>query len=1104
MADKKVTAQLELDASGVKKGAEEAEESIKKVKDAADDLGNTDTDKLKDNLDDVGGSADKAKPKIDNLKSALDSITKVGQTLTKTLTLPLVGFGALAVKEAGSFEFAMAEVSAASGIVGDDLKALEQQARDLGKSTFFSAQEAAEGMTNYARAGYDANEIMSVMPGTLDLAVASNTDLATTCGIVSSAMKGLGMEVEETTRFTDILAKASSESNTTVKDLGEAFKYCAPVAGSLKIKAEDLAVALGTMANASISGSMAGTQIRAVLSRMVKPTKEVQQAMDKYNIALKTNEDGSVDLMGTMELLRKNLGDLEEVERANVLATIAGQEAMSGLASIVSATEDDFNSLKNEIYNCDGATKEMSDTMGNTFQGKLKTLNSAFGELKIAIGKVLIPTLEKFVEKLTECFNWFNNLDEGTQKMIVGIAGVVAAIGPALLIFGTLGKTILNVSGVIKGLASGMGLTVTASSLLTAGLVALGVGFAGALAYMGSSNEMISTLQTNFGKFGTFISYLGEFLYGVFQLTFGNIGILLKTLGQMLMALMKGDFKEVGSIWKDGWAEMEANTAKAGSNIAMQTARATQKMREMSSNELDALQNNFDATMNNLKQVTADNIDETAKLFVDQLKTMDNESIELLKGTSDTMAMLFDGIGANMTEKQAMNVFTGNLESMVRSGELSLESLEASTKEFNKMLELNMSTGATQMESAGKKLFENFKNEATRGINETADLVVADLQKMDADTFAVLQGCGDTWGQVFADISLDGSMSTEEMKNKIVDNFTAMGMSGSEVMNQLKTELSNATASMKETTSANMDALPPEVADAVNGMITEASNATAIKDSIDFGTAGTGDVVASNMSGTADAVNSEVSGAINNASNASQIKDNLDAGTSGASQVVDKNLSNMASSVNKNTSNLAQTADTNFQKMKTSADTNTKAMATSAKTNATDMYNGAKTSFTSMTNSATSSTATMKNNVINNLATMKNSAIRFWQEIRAEYSKAITGEIKITKAITEKTTKVVTVETEGSGKPSMATLLTRDDSINLTEKNSALRSLAIISSTDRIKAEEDTKKEDNKPSNRSEVKNITYNYSYTSPVESSISELRRKDRIQAQRIALSR
>ena len=169
------------------------------------------------------------------------------------------------------------------------------------------------------------------------------------------------------------------------------------------------------------------------------------------------------------------------------------------------------------------------------------------------------------------------------------------------------------------------------------------------------------------------------------------------------------------------------------------------------------------------------------------------------------------------------------------------------------------------------------------------------------------------------------------------------------------------------------------------------------------------------------------------------------------------------------------------------------------------MYNGSKTSFSKMAESASTSTANMKNNVINNCAIMKNSAIRFWEEIRSTYAKTITGKIEVTRNITEKVNKIVTVETEQAGSESLAYALSTADTIDLAEKNSALKSLAIIKSADRMEAEKDKKKDDNsynKPVN--ETKNITYNYSYTSPKESSISELRRKDRIQAQRIALSR
>ena len=176
MADKIVKAQLELDANGVKRGAKEAEDAIKKVEESIEDLGNTGSkapNKVKDGLDDVGDSANKAKPKIEGLKSALDSVQKVGQTLTTTLTLPLVGFGALAVNTTKDFKYSMAEVSAISGATGDDLAKLEEQAKTLGATTFFSATEASQGMKYFAMAGYEVDEIMSALPATLNLAIAS-------------------------------------------------------------------------------------------------------------------------------------------------------------------------------------------------------------------------------------------------------------------------------------------------------------------------------------------------------------------------------------------------------------------------------------------------------------------------------------------------------------------------------------------------------------------------------------------------------------------------------------------------------------------------------------------------------------------------------------------------------------------------------------------------------------------------------------------------------------------------------------------------------------------------------------------------------------------
>ena len=300
------TEDISIDASGVVKGAKQAEDAIKEVNKEFDNLG-----------DKCSSGADKANKKINELKSTLDATQQLGKNLTTYLTLPLVGFGAMAVNTTKDFKYSMAEVSAIGNITGKDLEKLENQAKQLGKSTFFSSVEASQAMKMYAMAGFEVKEIMDALPATLDLAVATNTDLAKSADIVSDAMTALKIPTKDTAKFTDILAMASSKANTNVEMLGESFKYVAPIAGELGVKAEDLAVGLGIMANSGIKGSMSGTQMRTALSRLVKPTKEMKSVMDKYNISLQLNEDGTVNLMDTMKHLRANLGELNETERGN-------------------------------------------------------------------------------------------------------------------------------------------------------------------------------------------------------------------------------------------------------------------------------------------------------------------------------------------------------------------------------------------------------------------------------------------------------------------------------------------------------------------------------------------------------------------------------------------------------------------------------------------------------------------------------------------------------------------------------------------------------------------------------------------------------------------
>lgn len=1211
MADAgKVTAKMEVDASGVTKGAKEAEQALGGVQ-----------DKLQD-VDKTGQTTGKnVSNSMKDISKGLDKAMNTGKKLTAMLTLPIVGFGVSAVNVAKEFQYSMSEVSAISGATGKDLERLEEQAKELGRTTFFSATEASQGMKYYAMAGWEVQDILNAMPATLNLAIAGNTDLALTCDIVSDAMTALKLETKEATRFTDIMASTASSSNTSIQMLGESFKYCAPVAGELGIKAEDLSVALGLMANSGLKSTVSGNQLKTGLLRMVKPTKQIQQAMDKYGISLQLTNDGSVDFMETMTHLREKLGGLDKVTRANVLSTLMGKEATAGWSAIVGASEKDFNKLTEAIYNSNGKAQEMADTMGNNLEGKIKGLKSAFEGVQITVGKILTPVIEKLVVKLTDLCTWFNELDGGTQEVIVGIAGAVAVIGPLMMLFAGLGKMALFIKSGFMAITGVMGITVTASTALVVAISAVAVAFAGLLAWMGASSERIAWLQDEFGAFGVFLGGLGEFIYGVFQFAFGNIGILIVTLGKMLVALMKGDFKEVGSIWKDGWADIENNTAKAISNINMETTKGTVNMRNMSAEQLALLENDYVSTLEELKNVTSENMNSVAEDFADRFVDMDRESLEILRGTSSTMEMLMEGIYEGMSKEDAQKKFIANMESMKRGGELELSKIEADVSKFSDSVARNLSTGEHQLSLAGETLWENFKNVSTRGISECADAMASDISKMDTEVFTSLQGMGGTWGAIFEGIKNDGSMSSEEMARIIEENYSKIGLSSEQIManmeseqayfyaksNALAQEHSDATKTTIDTalgmfdnfsmmTAENMDYVAGVMADGVSTMSVEtltslqnmgsgwgqvldgivldgsmsaeqiktkmlenitamqadgtnivglfrddltsyfnglegdvstsSNNMTAnvtgdmqaileqagvtmpeVANTVNTSTAQASTSANTNMDGVKKAIveNTNISGEVGK--NMSGVANAIANGTSGATATAETNTAGMKKAVDKNTKDLSKTAETNFKAVDRSAKSNFTNATNTVKKEATSMYNGAKNSFTKLASEASKSMSTLKTNILTYTDDMRKGAIADWNAIKTAYATKITGTIEIQKITIDGGTRSAIVnnknENEG-GKKSLFSLIKMSDT-EMYAREEAYRSFTVIEAGDKmaVDSSETREKEREEGKEVSNNNNVTYNYTYNSPKEANISELRRRDRVQAQRLALS-
>ena len=365
-------------------------------------------------LDGIGGAAQKG----------LSVTSKVlGGAATAVTAL-----GGAVIKVGSDFEAGMSEVQAVSGASGEALEQLKEKAKEMGAKTKFSATESAEAMNYMAMAGWKTEEMLGGIEGIMNLAAASGEDLATTSDIVTDALTAFGMSASDSTHFADILAAASSNANTNVGLMGETFKYVAPLAGSLGYSAEDTATAIGLMANAGIKGSQAGTALRSIMTRLAKPTKESQAAIDALGLSITDSSGKMKPLSEIVGDMREGFSGLTEDEKASYAAMLGSQDAMSGLLAIVNASDKDFEKLSGAINDCNGSAAEMSEIMQDNLQGQITILQSGLEGLGVSLyetmqdtAKDVVKEAQGMVQQLQDAFN------EGGFQGLVGAFGNVLA-----------------------------------------------------------------------------------------------------------------------------------------------------------------------------------------------------------------------------------------------------------------------------------------------------------------------------------------------------------------------------------------------------------------------------------------------------------------------------------------------------------------------------------------------------------------------------------------------------------------------------------------------------------------------------------------------------
>lgn len=497
----------------------------------------------------------------EKIQSVGDKLSALGSRLTATVTAPIVGGFTAAVKTTGDFDAAMSKVQAVSGATASDVELLRQKAKEMGETTKFSASESAEALNYMAMAGWKTEDMLGGIEGIMNLAAASGEELGTTSDIVTDALTAFGYEAKDAAHFSDILASASSNANTNVAMMGESFKYAAPVAGSLGYSAEDVATALGLMANSGIKADMAGTSLRNLFNRMAKPTKESAMAMDRLGISL-ADDEGKMysfrqimdqfrtsmaninmpaeEYMDRMETLDKMLesgvitqkqynSELEEItnqafnaegaEKARAAAMLGGTRAMAGMLAIANASEEDYEKLTSAIDNS-------SQTFAKLADGSVVPLNEA-----LESGQEIIEQYSGSAEAMANTM--LDNLPGQITILKSQLEALAISFGELLM------PKIREVVGYIQGFVDKLNSMDDAQREQIVRIAAIVAAVGPALVVVGKITKGIGGLVSVVGKVtsigGSLLSSLGG-LSGILGAIASPIGIAVTAIGALAAA----------------------------------------------------------------------------------------------------------------------------------------------------------------------------------------------------------------------------------------------------------------------------------------------------------------------------------------------------------------------------------------------------------------------------------------------------------------------------------------------------------------------------------------------------------------------------------------
>lgn len=419
------------------------------------------------------------------IQKAGNNIANTGKFLTKTVTTPILTVGVTSMKTAADFEQAMAQVAATMGKPIERIRKLSQLARKMGKTTSFSATEAAEGINILAQAGLNANQIAKALRPTLDLAAAGNLSLEQSAQYVTASVAGFSDSMKNASKYADMIAKGATMAKTDVSALGTALGGVSSTASKYNQTAKSTTVALLRLAQANITGMEASTGLSAVMTRVYAPTSQATKAMKELGVSAYNVKGQARDFNDVIADLSIAMSHMSQKQENAYKKMIFGTSRLGIFNAMATTSAEKVKKFSNQLGSCGNAAYKMAQTQLKTLNGKITLLKSAMEGAAITVGNKVMPIATKAVGYAQKTVDWFNNLSDAQQTNIIKWCGIAATVGPTLLIFG---KMVAMVGGLVvkfgmftRAVASAggiFGLLTSPTAIVIGGLVAIAVGTA--------------------------------------------------------------------------------------------------------------------------------------------------------------------------------------------------------------------------------------------------------------------------------------------------------------------------------------------------------------------------------------------------------------------------------------------------------------------------------------------------------------------------------------------------------------------------------------------------------------------------------------------------